>query len=190
MTDLNFVCDDRVRSVVLREPAKLVGQLVAERGSASTKLEAIFHFVPGSLEFLTRYAAFVQALPSPGSERTILWEAAQAAIEAVSELGLFPITVDAHRNGFPVFVRKILTVSTDVLAWDVKDEYGHGWNPLSGPLVDFAPLGTRLVVSAVSGDDSGHIHDLFRTVVLSRCMEFHQLSALSPCWRTLAKQPC
>lgn len=165
-------------------PQKLISDVSNISQEQNDLLDMIFNFIPGTHDFLLNYAGYVQELPSASTSNTIFTDSVQSAIESLAPLGLTPITVDAHRRGYSIFVKTILNCSTDVLSLRVIDKNGNVWRPLTCSLSEFAKQDT-IEISDTHVQHPERVKILFRTVLLSRCSTFPQFASASREWPLL-----
>lgn len=178
-TPSSLVCVDDTDMLLL--------SLYDGRSRFASSIDAIFHVIPGVEEFCRRLAYFLNAIPSEDGSVLLLKTLLVVGVSAIEELGLFPVTVDAHLNGYHVFVRAVLCHATLILDFDVKNQNGDSWHPLSGPLSSFAKPSEKLTLQIKPFDSIDSQKQLFRTVLLAHCATFPQLAVAAPTWASLAE---
>ncbi len=167
------------------DPVQQVRTVQAKKGPFHHRLDAMTHYIPGVAEFLNSYSAYVQNLPSSNGG-SVFEKALKNAITEVEKLGLAPISVEAHVNGLPVFVRQLVSDATELLHLRVVDQNANVWDPLSGPLSKFTAKNTQVTVEFKTASQIRTKEELLKSVVLSHCLDFPRFRALSQVWQKLA----
>lgn len=182
---------DNTWSIVNEAAEELVRQLRLDDAIDRENLDRLLNLVPGSLEFLHSFAAYFGRLPShpEASAPPLLSVAVGRAVSAVAELGLKPVSVEAHFHGFPRFVSALLDSVELALFFEVVLPDERIWTPVSGPLAKSSPHGARLLVRQRSGARaSAALCRLCRLLVLCRCISFSQALCIGSAWPDLARQ--
>jgi hypothetical protein len=179
LTPFSLVCVD--------DTDRLLLTLYDGRSRFSSSIDTIFHVIPGVEEFCRRLAYFLNTIPSEDGSGLFLKTLLVVGVSAIEDLGLFPVTIHAHLNGYHAFVRAVLSHATLILDFDVKNQDGDIWHPLSGPLSEFAKPSDKFFVQRKPFNSIDSQKHLFRTVLLAHCATFPQLAVAAPTWASLAE---
>jgi len=154
--------------------------------SSNKSFELLLHFIPGAEQFFSLFWNYVQLLPCKTLDQPLFDKAMHQALVSVNPLGLSPMSVDAHQNGFPILITEVLNCATDLLFLRVTNSEGICWSPLTGPISAFADKETLLTIDLQAATPTVQQIKIFKTVVLSNCLSLPQLSSLAHRWDLVA----
>lgn len=182
MSPMESAASDGGVKVVVKDPYELLAEITQRMRAMGRPFELLLHFVPGAKEFLIHLGEFIQMIPCASLERPLFDKAMYSGMAAVERLGLSPITVSAHRDGFPIFVREVLSCTEELLQVRVTDAKGVAWDPMSGPLSSFASSGESVSACMSECTSGRHERSILRLVLVAHCANLQQIAALSGCW--------